>query len=179
MNKVLNRPMFRHQALKKGHLKPIHAQTGVMVGAPTQDIRNTQFRPPAINQQGFYGRNVRPLLQRAGTDIKSFTRRPGQFFTTQSLRKTPGIATARLLGIEGLVRPVSAVTTKLGIKEGGLKDVVDYGLAGLIGFTPIGRAAGLALTGANVILGAKDYASGQKIGTSADALFKPDLAGNS
>jgi len=175
MNKVLNRPMFRQKALKSGALKPIHARIGVMVGAPTQDIRNVQFRPPAINQQGFYGRNVRPLLQRAGTDIKSFTRRPGQFFTTQSLRRTPGIATARLLGIEGLVRPVSAVTTKLGIKEGGLKDAVDYGLAGLIGFTPIGRAAGLALTGANVILGAKDYASGQKIGTSADALFKPDL----
>ena len=35
MNKVLNRPMFRKEALKKGHLKPVHAQIGVMVGGPT------------------------------------------------------------------------------------------------------------------------------------------------
>ena len=32
LNKVLNRPLFRQQALKKGYLKPIHAQSGVMVG---------------------------------------------------------------------------------------------------------------------------------------------------
>ena len=35
MNKVLNRPMFRKEALKKGHLKPIKAQVGQMVGMPT------------------------------------------------------------------------------------------------------------------------------------------------
>jgi len=34
LNKVLNRPLFRNVALKKGHLKPIHAQDGVMVGSP-------------------------------------------------------------------------------------------------------------------------------------------------
>ena len=175
INKILNRPMFRETALKKGHLKPVHARIGLLVGAPTRNIQATRNMLPAINQQGFYGRNIRPLFQRAGQDIKGFTRRPGQFFTTQSLRKTPGIATARLLGIEGLIRPISAVTSKLGMEEGTTKDIVDFGLAGLAGFTPIGRAAGLALTGANVILGAKDYASGQEIGTSADAMFKPDL----
>ena len=34
INKVLNRPMFRKMALRKGHIKPIHAQTGIMVGQP-------------------------------------------------------------------------------------------------------------------------------------------------
>ena len=35
LNKVLNRPMFRHKALRRGHLKPIRAQIGEMVGLPT------------------------------------------------------------------------------------------------------------------------------------------------
>ena len=34
INKVLNRPIFRNVALKKGHLKTINANTGVMVGSP-------------------------------------------------------------------------------------------------------------------------------------------------
>jgi len=34
LNKVLNRPMFRKEALRKGALKPIHAQVGTMVGQP-------------------------------------------------------------------------------------------------------------------------------------------------
>ena len=34
LNKVLNRPMFRQKALKKGHLKPIHARVGISVGGP-------------------------------------------------------------------------------------------------------------------------------------------------
>jgi hypothetical protein len=64
LNKILNRPMFRKEALRRGALKTINANVGVMVGAPTQDIKNVQYRPPAINQQGFYGRNIRPILQR-------------------------------------------------------------------------------------------------------------------
>ncbi len=171
INKVLNRPLFRQAALRKGHLKPIHAQSGVMVGAPTQDIRNTRFRPPAVNTQGFYGRNVRPFFQRGIADVRGFGTRPGQFFTTQPLKKVPGIATARLLGFEGLVQPISAVTSKLGMQEGTAKNFVDYGLAGLASFTPIGRAAGLALGAANLMMGAQDYVSGQKLGTTSKAVY--------
>ena len=40
MNKVLNRPMFRKEALKKGHLKPIKANIGTMVGQP--------YSPPGV-----------------------------------------------------------------------------------------------------------------------------------
>ena len=34
INKILNRPIFRNAALKKGHLKPIHARVGISVGGP-------------------------------------------------------------------------------------------------------------------------------------------------
>ena len=40
MNKVLNRPMFRKEALKKGHLKPIKANIGTLVGQP--------YSPPGV-----------------------------------------------------------------------------------------------------------------------------------
>ena len=45
MNKVLNRPLFRKEALRKGAIKPIHAQTGIMVGQP---INNPN---PQINRR--------------------------------------------------------------------------------------------------------------------------------
>ena len=32
INKILNRPMFRREALRKGHLKPLKAQNGRMIG---------------------------------------------------------------------------------------------------------------------------------------------------
>ena len=55
MNKVLNRPMFRKEALRRGHLKPIKAQSGdfigprrffppVPVGAPTTNVSGTVQR---------------------------------------------------------------------------------------------------------------------------------------
>jgi|TARA_S200002703_G_scaffold137655_1_gene127535 hypothetical protein len=40
MNKVLNRPLFRQVALKKGKLKTIKANTGIMVGQP--------YTPPGV-----------------------------------------------------------------------------------------------------------------------------------
>jgi len=46
LNKVLNRPMFRQKALKKGHLKTINAQTGIMVGQPTTGAPVPAIRKP-------------------------------------------------------------------------------------------------------------------------------------
>ena len=48
LNKVLNRPLFRQKALKKGYLKPIRAQLGTMVG-PTMDVSTGPQRFPMIN----------------------------------------------------------------------------------------------------------------------------------
>ena len=46
LNKVLNRPMFRKMALKKGHIKPIYAQTGIMVGSPITPAPVPALRKP-------------------------------------------------------------------------------------------------------------------------------------
>ena len=127
LNKVLNRPLFRQQALKKGALKPITAQQGIMVGAPTQDIRNVQFRPPAINQQGFFGRNIRPAMQRTGRFLKgSFGIRP-------------------LIAGTGTYMLSDDILTKLGV-TGPLKTAINFG-AGALGVTPAGRIIGYGYSG--------------------------------
>ena len=46
LNKVLNRPMFRQKALKKGVLKTINAQTGIMVGSPVTPAPVPALRKP-------------------------------------------------------------------------------------------------------------------------------------
>ena len=46
LNKVLNRPMFRKEALRKGVLKTINANTGVMVGQPTSAAPVPALRKP-------------------------------------------------------------------------------------------------------------------------------------
>ena len=46
LNKVLNRPMFRQKALKKGVLKTINAQTGIMVGSPITPAPVPALRKP-------------------------------------------------------------------------------------------------------------------------------------
>ena len=46
LNDVLNRPLFRQQALKKGVLKPITAQTGIMVGQPISGSQPINPRTP-------------------------------------------------------------------------------------------------------------------------------------
>jgi hypothetical protein len=46
LNKVLNRPMFRKEALKKGVLKTINANTGVMVGQPYTSAPVPAIRKP-------------------------------------------------------------------------------------------------------------------------------------
>jgi len=46
LNKVLNRPMFRQKALKKGALKTVNAQTGIMVGDPISSAPVPAIRKP-------------------------------------------------------------------------------------------------------------------------------------
>jgi hypothetical protein len=46
LNKVLNRPMFRKEALRKGVLKTINANTGIMVGQPYTEAPVPALRKP-------------------------------------------------------------------------------------------------------------------------------------
>ena len=49
LNKVLNRPMFRKEALRKGVLKTINANVGIMVG---QLMRTRSLRHQSVPGQG-------------------------------------------------------------------------------------------------------------------------------
>ena len=169
MDKVLNRPLFRKEALRKGAIKPIHAQSGIMVGQPINNP-NPQINPrtpvPAIRPN---------IMRRAIGDLRAFTQRPGQFFNPKVNRFRPGAGTAMFLGVEGLAPIIGAGRRKLGLSDdSALAPFIDYGLGGLLTMTPIGRAVGLTALAGRAALGAKDYAQGKKIGTTMSSL-SPDL----
>jgi hypothetical protein len=81
LNKVLNRPLFRQAALKKGYLKPIKARIGQMVGLPTGgSMAYNPNRVPMVipqpAQQGFLrraagtvGRNIGSLPFLLGSEL--------------------------------------------------------------------------------------------------------------
>jgi len=66
LNKVLNRPMFRKEALKKGALKPIKARIGQMVGLPTggSTAYNPRRVPVVIPGQGPFTPKTPGLFRR-------------------------------------------------------------------------------------------------------------------
>ena len=129
LNKVLNRPMFRKEALRKGALKTINANTGVMVG--TSYDNPNQNRPPVkypmtSNPQGFFGRNIRPYLQRA----KPYAKGVG------SLLSLPGYA-----GMEATGQVLNA----FGIEDPKLR--IPLQAAGAYGATKLPGAAALSSLG--------------------------------
>ena len=169
LNDVLNRPLFRQQALKKGVLKPITAQTGIMVGQPISGSQPINPRTPVPA--------IRPnIFQRAVGDIRAFAQRPGQFFTTRPTRFTPGVGTAGLIATGGLAPIVGMGRRKLGISdESAFAPIIDYGVGGLLAINPFLRAAGMAAQVGRVGLGALDYARNQPIGTTREKIFPQDL----
>ena len=129
LDKVLNRPLFRQQALKEGALKPVKARIGQMIGAPTINTTGQMARnfPLTVNQQGFFGRNIRPAMQRSGRFLKSqFGLRP-------------------LIGASGTYQLSSDIMDKLGV-TGPVATGINT-LAGFAGVTPIGRAVGTGYLG--------------------------------
>ena len=170
INDVLNRPLFRQQALKKGALKPITAQTGIMVGQPITGNTNpmnprTPVPAPRPN-----------IFRRAIGDIRSFAQRPGQFFTTTPNRFTPGIGTAGLIATGGLAPIVGMGRRKLGISdESAFAPIIDYGVGGLLALNPFLRAAGMAAQAGRVGLGALDYVQNKPIGTTRTNIFPQNL----
>ena len=119
LNKVLNRPLFRQKALKKGYLTPIRAQLGTMVG-PTMDISTGPQRFPMINVQ-----QPKPL---------SMTRR---FFNTVGRGVRGAFGLPFLLG-----SGVTYGALDRSDPEGNLPESVKLGLSGL------GGAAATRLPGA-------------------------------
>ena len=66
LNKVLNRPIFRKEALKRGALKPIKARIGQMVGMPTggSTAYNPRRLPVVIPGQGAFTPKTPGLFRR-------------------------------------------------------------------------------------------------------------------
>ena len=65
LNKVLNRPMFRKEALRKGVLKTINANTGIMVGSPILAAPVPAIRKPptfmermTVSSPARFGKNL-------------------------------------------------------------------------------------------------------------------------
>ena len=83
MNKVLNRPLFRKEALRKGALKPIHAQIGTMVGMPTggSTAYNPNRMPMIVPQETRMNRFGRAVKQFPGKVIRDVGRFPGGLIT--------------------------------------------------------------------------------------------------
>ena len=119
LNKVLNRPLFRQKALKKGYLTPIRAQLGTMVG-PTMDVSTGPQRFPMINVP-----QPKPL---------SMTRR---FFNTVGRGVRGAFGLPFLLGSSATYGALDRSDP-----EGNLPESVKLGLSGL------GGAAATRLPGA-------------------------------
>ena len=115
INKVLNRPMFRREALRKGHLKPIRANTGVFAG------------PPAVSMQKPTGGPLFPSGTK-GPFPKIFSYNPveGSYLTkygANQLRRFPGRFAAPLMmygGLEAAGVPAPVTTGVLGAELTGL-----------------------------------------------------------
>ena len=73
IDKVLNRPMFRKAALQKGHLKPIKANVGIMVGQPY----SSPNVPAVVPGQGTYSPvNTQRFGPPKPTRFQNFMRNP-------------------------------------------------------------------------------------------------------
>jgi hypothetical protein len=155
MNKVLNRPMFRREALRRGVLKPIHAQVGRMIGLPTggSTAYNPNRVPAVIPGQGPYtpgkpgiGARMRGFGRNVVQDVRNFpggaVRDPrGTIMGTRPFGMGGGIS--RLLGFEGIY---SAVDPYVGqyIQNPYGRMAVSTGLSLLGGMNPYVRGAGMA-----------------------------------
>jgi hypothetical protein len=145
MNKVLNRPMFRKVALQRGDLKPIHANTGVMVGSSGPNINygppNPRFQiSTEVKPQGFFRKLGREFSQSRRGIQQIMNPKSPQFTAKGTLgsgRLIPG-----LLGVEGVHSVVDPVVGQY-MKEGIPRDLVSYGISGLASLNPYVRAAGL------------------------------------
>ena len=181
LNDVLNRPLFRQQALKKGVLKPITAQTGVMVGMPTGGSQafNPNRVPMVVEQPGMFSR-AGQYMKRMGSDVRNFPSTAVQQVTKPKVRVPFGMGggLGRLLGVEGLYSASSGLTSKLGMQPGTAKTIVDLGLTTAGMFNPYTRALGLGISGLRaargILGGATDYVTNQPLGTTSQK-FQVDL----
>ena len=125
LNKVLNRPMFRHKALRKGDLKPIQARVGRSVGGPGVMVGN-----PSPGISGVYNPNRVPMVVDQPSKLDRFKQGAKRFGkgAFRTVFGAPGYlfyeTNEALKNVEGIT-PTQRYIASLG--------------AGAFGFTPPGR----------------------------------------
>jgi len=134
INKVLNRPMFRQQALKKGHIKVIKAQTGEFIG-PSRPMGPYQPTVPSTSV-------IRPGFVRRGINAMGAVAR-------SPIGKGIG-ATLSLPGYVGF-EATGQVANAMGMQDSPYK--IPLQLAGAYGATKLPGAAALAGMGMGPQLG--------------------------
>jgi len=193
LNKVLNRPLFRQAALKKGYLKPIKAQVGQMIGMDVPGgVQNYiqkggGFYDPVTGRivgglPAVQGAAPKPSLgYRIGRDIRGFFSNLRRNPMSVLRSGTPGFGTASFIGGAGLYPLVEEGTRKLGV-EGPAKPAADLGVAALLGRTPVGMGVGLGYAGyrgARPFVGrVTDLIKERPLGTTAaNPAFMPGVEG--
>ena len=193
LNKVLNRPLFRQAALKKGYLKPIKAQVGQMIGMDVPGgVQNYVqkgggFYDPVTGRivgglPAVQGAAPKPSIgYRIGRDIRGFFSNLRRNPMSVLRSGTPGFGTASFIGGAGLYPLVEEGTRKLGF-EGPAKPAADLGVAALLGRTPVGMGVGLSYAGyrgARPFVGrVTDLIKERPLGTTAaNPAFMPSVEG--
>lgn len=151
MNKVLNRPLFRKEALRKGALKPIHAQIGTMVGMPTggSTAYNPNRVPMVVPQETRMNRFGRAVKQFPGKVVRDVGRFPGGLITDPKgtvMGTRPfgmGGGLSRLLGFEGIYSTIDPYVGQY-IKNPTARFLTSTALTGVASLNPYIRAAGMA-----------------------------------
>ena len=140
MNRVLNRPMFRQQALRKNHLKPIKAFDGKFIG-PQPQVTAPWYKRL---MQDF--RNSRQGIQQ----VLGGSKFPTNLGTGRFLPATIGVEGVYDLTSRFTGSPIFKPSGK-GMEPGLAKVGVDTGITGLLTMNPytgpIARGVGLGWTG--------------------------------
>jgi len=152
LNKVLNRPMFRKEALRKGVLKPIRANVGIMVGSPY----TPPGTPAVVPGQGVFSPvNTQRLGPPKPTRMQNFMRNPAVRLTGRML-SLPALAGGTATGV---------LTDAMGMQDSPYKTGLQ--LAGAYGATRVPALAALSGIGMGpqlgvAALGAAGYYAYQK-----------------
>ena len=175
--------MFRQKALKKGDLKPVHAQMGTMVGSPgptiTGVVNPNRLPSTVVKPQGFF--------QKLGSEFRTSRQGIQQIMNPKSPQFTAkgtfgsGRLLPGLLGVEGVYSVVDPVVGQY-MKPGIARDLVSYGISGAATLNPYVRAAGLAKFGYDTLdkYAFKPLAAGVKAYRStpvSERKVLPDVSG--
>jgi hypothetical protein len=138
LNKVLNRPMFRKEALRKGVLKPIRANVGIMVGSPY----TPPGTPAVVPGQGVFSPvNTQRLGPPKPTRMQNFMRNPAVRLTGRML-SLPALAGGTATGV---------LADAMGMQDSPYKTGLQ--LAGAYGATRVPALAALSGIGMGPQLG--------------------------